>query len=514
MINEAAIGAKLKKLFTFEFHEVADAYVLSRAHTRVIIKGNQGGGTAAAMYDAAKRILGIHEVSEKNYLSKPIRCVSKILPGDHNDELNQQFVEFRNFVPPELWEQKLTARNKVGKISRLTGGSAEIEFMSSTQDIDAFMSVQRSAYYQDEEIERLKWDENQMRLTGPRSSGEIADTTLTMTPVRGLDWTYDSIWKRARKIYRSKCICKKFGFPEIEYPHKNSDIEIFCWATDDNPALDSDSIDSLFNEIDDPDELAMRRYGVFRQVSGRIYKVYDSKVHFIPFDKVFDAGTFRGYWHFRMIDFHPAKPWYITWVAVTPTHEWFVWNELVANHDRRTNFEVRDEIKEQSLLDEDDEHNRRTLIDPLAKVKQGNTGMSTFDDLSLTELGLRRCEAADTKNSRGRVHIKTRLKNALTCGVPGNNINRFAPIDERYGQYKPTLWILDNCRVHNDHFRSWRYIDYKQDQVKAVRTVKRESEKWSDFCRNLEFLGAFNPVWYSAPKNNWHRSELFQGRTG
>jgi hypothetical protein len=515
-LAEPDYTAKLENIFAFKSHDIANKYIFSKAYTRAIIKGTQGGGTTTAMYDAALRILGIHPVPERNKLEKPIRCVSKVLPGDHDDEQNQQFVEFRKFIPPELWTKrgKLTARNKVGKLNRLVGGTAEIEFMASTQDIDAFMSVQRSAYYQDEEISRMKWDENVMRLNQPRSNGELADTTLTMTPVVGLDWTYDSIWKRAKKIYRSQTICKEFGYPELEEQNiQNSDIEIFCWATDDNPALEKDSIDSIFNEIDDKDELALRRYGVFRQVSGRIYKSYDSKIHFIPFDKVFDAGEFRHYWHFRMIDFHPAKPWYVTWVAVTPTHEWFVWNELVANHDRRTNFEVRDEIKSESLIDEDDEFNRRTLVDPLAKVKQGNTGMTTFDDISLTETGLRRCESADTKNSRGRVHIKTRLKNSLVCGVPGNNINRFAPPDERYQQYMPTIWFLDSCPVHNEHMRSWRYIDYKQEHVKASRTVKRESEKWSDFPRNLEFLGAFNPVWYrSSDDDNWHRSELFQGR--
>ena len=91
--------------------------------------------------------------------------VSKVVPKDHDDEENQQFVEFRRLIPPEFWTKKLTARSKVGKVRRLIGGEAQVEFMASTQDLDAFMSVQRSAYYQDEEIERVKWDENIMRLS-------------------------------------------------------------------------------------------------------------------------------------------------------------------------------------------------------------------------------------------------------------------------------------------------------------------------------------------------------------
>lgn len=124
---------------------------------------------------------------------------------------------------------------------------------------------------------------------------------------------------------------------------------------------------------------------------------------------------------------------------------------------------------------------------------------------------------ADTKDRKtGKSHrsqIKTRLKNSLVCQVPGNNFFPNLPPDIRYGHYKPTIWFLDNCTGHIEHFRSWRYIDFKQAAVKAVRTTKQESEKWSDFCRNIEFLGALNPVYYDNVKDDkWHRSSLFQGR--
>lgn len=509
---------KLENIFNFKMHPIAKKYMYSHALTRLIIKGNQGGGTATAMNDAAMRVLGVHPDKIKNKVDKPIRFVSKILPNDHDDEQNQQFVEFRRLIPPELWKKKLTARSKVGRISRLVGGEIDVEFMASTQEIDAFMSVQRGAYYQDEEIERLKWDENRKRLVKAASEDNHADTTLSMTPVKGLDWSYDSLWKRARKIYRSKWIHDHYNLPELEEHDVRSDIEIFCWATDDNPVLTKDAIENLFLEFDDEDELAMARAGIFRQVSGRIYKAYEDKIHKVPFDKVFDASLFRNYWHYRIIDYHPSKPWYVSWVAVTPHHEWFVWNEMIVNHDKKTIQELRDDIKSESLLDEDDEFNRRTLIDPLSKVSKVKSSYSTFDELSMGELGLRNCMTADTKDEKAgrssRAQIKTRLKNSITCQVPGNNFFPNDPPDVRYGHYKPTLWFLNNCDGHIQHFKSWRYIDFKQAHVKATRTTKRESEKWSDFCRNIEFLGALNPVYYDniRASDNWHKSELFQGR--
>ena len=301
---------KLQQTFSaigdFIWHPVALKYHRSEAQTRLIIKGNQGGGTATAMMDAVLRVLGVHPVKKRNILDKPIRMVSKVVPKDHDDEENQQFVEFRRLIPPEMWTKKLTARSKVGKIRRLVGGEAQVEFMASTQDLDAFMSVQRAAYYQDEEIERVKWDENMMRLSRASSEGRGGDVTLSMTPVKGLDWSYDSLWKRATTIYRSKRIQRKFGLPAVEEQSNKNDIEIFSWSTYDNPVMTEDGIKNITRGIDDEDELAMRIYGVFRQVSGRIYKVFDSKYHVLPFDKVFDDATFRNYWHYRIIDFHPT----------------------------------------------------------------------------------------------------------------------------------------------------------------------------------------------------------------
>ena len=95
--------AKLENIFNFKHHPMAKKYLDSTAPIRMIIKGNQGGGTATAMLDAAMRVLGVHTDNEKNRLSgDPIRFVSKVQPIDHDDEANQQFVEFRRLIPPEL----------------------------------------------------------------------------------------------------------------------------------------------------------------------------------------------------------------------------------------------------------------------------------------------------------------------------------------------------------------------------------------------------------------------------
>lgn len=500
--------SKYQAFVEYKMHPTALKYVTSTAPIRAIFKGNQGGATEVSALDVAMRCLGIHPVKHRNILNKPIRMVSKVVPEDEDDERNQQYVAIRKYLRGFI-TKKITARNKILGI-RVADRNLQIEFMASTQEIDAFMSVQRSAYYQDEEIERLKWDESLKRLLK-----ESGDASVSVTPVRGLDWMYDSVWCRADKIYRSQIICDKYGYPSVEEGGGSNGIECFCWATDDNPALDKATIERIFHNFDDPDELAMARYGVFRQVSGRIYKIFDERVHKVSFDKIFNEERFKQYWHYRVIDYHPQKPWCVSFVAISPQNEWFIWNEYEAKHEHRTTFELRDEIKAMSLVEEDDMMNRMTLYDPLANTPQGNTGCSIADDLNMGELGLRRMEAADTKNSvtSGRMNIKMRLKNSMICEVPYNNINKTNQQEVRYGIYLPTLWILDNCPKHIDNYKTWRYVDFKQEFVKAVKSIKRESDKHNDFCRNLEFLGLLDPVWYHTQKENyWQRSRLFQGR--
>jgi hypothetical protein len=483
-------------------------YYRSEAPIRAIFKGNQGGGTSAHAHDVALRVCKIHPTKIRNVLNKPIRMVSKVVPEGPDDQQNQQYVELKRFLTPTgLIKKDITVRNKLLTVRNPLGASdSQVEFMASTQELDAFMSVQRSAYYQDEEIERIKFDESMIRLLK-----EGGDCSISVTPAKGLDWMFDSIWKRADKIYRSDAICKKYGLPALEKNDNESGIECFCWATDDNPAMTTAQINRIMQGIDDEDELAMRRYGVFRQVSGRVYKIFDERIHKVPYDKHFDAALYRTFWHYRVIDFHQQKPWCVSWVAITPTHEWFVWNEMVARHDTITTLDVRDKIKGESLVGEDEMFNRATLIDPLSNTKQGNTGFSTFEDLAHGEDGIRRLTPADTKNTEGQEIVKYRLKNSLIAGVPGNNLNKNTLTESKYGVYLPTLWFLDNCKAHIEHFKAWRYVDFKLEHVKAVRVVKRTSDKYNDFPRNMEYLAALNPVFYTPKHDYYEPSRLFQG---
>lgn len=482
----------LESLLDYQWHDTALRFIHSKAKVRVIITGNQAGKSKTAMLDLAMRELGIHPVRSRNNLTKPVRCVSKCLPKNDEDEENAQYNEFKIMYPKDLILKDVTARSSILTVKSISGDKNRIEFLSKNMDLDAFMSTQRSALYQDEEIERVKFTESLMRLL--RAGGDVV---VTLTPVKGLDWTYDDLWMKASKIYRSKTICDKFHLPPVETNSKGKDIEIFCWATDDNPVLDTDDVDRIMEQVgaEDDDDLAMRRYGVFKQVTGRMYKNFDKNIHCISFDKYFDPNEFKRYWHYRIIDYHPTKPWYVSFLAITPQHERFVWKELILKHDNATTRELRDIILNESLIPEDDLLNRKTLIDPLAAVKQPNSGYNVIDDLTRGEGSMSRVETADTKNAQGRMNVKHWINNSIISAVPWNNKRRKI-VDPRFGEFLPTLWIFDSCPHHIEHLQNWRTKEYKTDEAKSSHDDKKIVQKWSDFCRNLEFLGALNPVWY------------------
>ena len=510
--KEFNLKDQLANFLSITVHPTAYEFLHSEALIRAIIKGNQGGATTMSMYDLTMRLLNIHPVHKLNAINAPIRCISKSKIMGKDDISNQQYIEFKRIFPYEQIKRDITSRASTMIVKNPTGGADyKVEFLSIQQELSAFMSVQRQSIYQDEEISKEKWDENQMRLL--RFGG---DTVLTITPAMGMDWTFDEIWRRADKIYRSKTISDLFSFPRVEVFNIGSGIEIFNWATDDNPALTPDYIEKNFENIVEESDLAMRRYGVMKQSAGIIYKMFDIGIHRIPAEKYFDGEKFKRFWQYRVIDYHPVKPWAITWMACSPQNEWFVWNEWLANHDRMSLEGIKDEIKKKSLVEEEDDFNRCTLVDPLAKSQRvfeqnQRQGHNIFDNLRLGEGGLKRLREADTKNENGHLAIKLRLSNSVKCEVPFNNYDKDFN-DPVFKQNRPTLWFMDTCRNHIDSFRNWR-VAQNDNEVGAMKKTRRAIQKWSDFCRNMEYLANLNPVHYKYNQfNNYIPKKYFNNQ--
>jgi len=479
---------------SFKDTEVGDALLSLKHKTIGIFSGNQAGKTSNMAKHYVDRLLGIHPVAEKNRLAKKIRCMSSSLPENDSPEEqdNTQYLELKKLIPPGLVVKDITARSKNLVVKRPVGLNSDktiFEFRSSKQEMQDLGKIQVSSVWHDEETPKGHREECKMRLLA-----ESGDEIFSLTPVNGLTYVFDDIWQRADFIFRTKTIVDKFGLARMEHRKNKSGIACTQMATDDNPTLDIDTIERLFEDITDPDELAIRRYGVFKQISGRIHKSYDPGVCYIDINKYFSDGVPYKWLHARGIDYHESRtPWSVGWLSASPTDEWFLWQEFHPAIDGPNAYSTYD-IATAILRKSGDYIYPLNLIDPLANKTQANTNTNVTQDLNRyfeqirKETGLGTASwwsGWDTKGTKGRDEVAKRFKNSVRCGKPFNNIVKDRGITKRL----PTLWICNTCPRTNKSLINWRYQEYVTASTKSMNDPKpTPQQKGSHDCILLECL--------------------------
>ena len=473
-----------------------------KTSTLFVLSGNQGGKTHDIAYSYVLRVIDKHPVAEKNRLAKNIRCLSSSLPdsSDPNEQDNTQYLELKKLIPYEMILKDITSRSSTMIVASPTHGKSYFEFMSTKQELQDTGKVQRCSLWADEEPPRPYWDESRMRLLA-----RGGDTNLSLTPVSGITWTYDEIYNRARYFWRTKIIQEVTGLPEYEKNETgDKNITIIHMATDDNPTLSLATIEMIFADIDDPDMLKLRRYGIFAQVSGKVHKAYNPRIHYISFDKYFPRGIPYEWSHARGIDYHESRiPWSVGWLSISPDDEWFLWKEYhpaIDGAHAMTTPEIAKHIVRQS----GDLYFVVNLIDPLANKKQANTGFSVTEDLNRIFDELRRDEGMgtsaywegwDTKDTKGRDEIRKRFKNAAMVGKPFCNVQRKNGIVTKL----PTLWICDTAPEFNKSVQRWSYGEWATTQTKSMNDPKTTPmQKWSHDCMNLECLAKDHRILYAS----------------
>lgn len=471
------------------------AVLLKLKHKTVgIFSGNRGGKTASVAKTMAMRVFGIHPIADKNRLARKIRCMSSSLPEsvDPDEGDNAQYIELKKLIPREMIIKDITARSQNLVVRRPPGLSSKqtvFEFRSSKQELQDLGKISLSCVWHDEETPKAIREECK-----PRLGEEKGDEIFTLTPTNLLSYCYDEVWQKASFIYRTKTVTNKFGLPRVEHHNTGHDIACIQMASDDNPLLDEESLGIMFDDITDPDDIALRRYGVFRQISGRVHKTYDPSICYINFNNYFPNGVPYEWVHARGIDYHESRiPWSVGWLSASPDDEWFLHQEFHPAIDGPNAYNTYEIAKAIARKSGDYEY-IVNLIDPLANKKQPNTLFSTTDDLNRHFNQMRREEGVgaacfwqgwDTKGTTGRNNIMTRFKNAVRCGKPFNNT-----IKER-GMVKklPTLWINNQCRHFHKSILNWRFGEYVATATKAVNDPKNTpQQKWSHDNMVLECL--------------------------
>ncbi len=459
--------------------------------------------------------------------SRVFRFCSETLPGQSTnisstgesaEVKNTQYPEFKKWLPPHLIKKDITFRNPSMLISDPYGGKdITIDFVSYNQSVQSTAGTQRASIWCDESPS-LDFYEEQL----PRLVSEDGDLVLTYTPADRTSWIFDELFEKARLVLRTNAICtflsqdgdRPLNEEVVDSPY---DYVVVMASTDDNPTLSKRVIDNIFMGIDDPDTLAIRRYGIFKQTSGRIFKEMDYAVHLIPGDKYMPLGIPYHWTHGRAIDYHPRTPWACMFMSISPEDEAFIWGELNISPERMS---IENIAKEVSLISEDYKF-RVELIDPLSKASQKHkdgksvTPLDEFNDAmwKWKKEGVGTggyFSSWDTKGEKGRDEIRLRLKNAKRVGTPYNNlvIEKGKPVRLK------TIWYLDSCKLAAKYARQWRWEEWANSKDAVTKEDKNKPEqKWSHFNMCAEAL--FKVAAFKAPKNLresfGRRPNYFQG---
>ena len=334
----------------------------------------------------------------------------------------------------------------------------------------------------------------------PRLIAADGDMIFSMTAANRLTTMFDDYYERAEIWRRSPIVAEVGEMAEYEEGPNKTGIASYQAATDDNPTLKPFAIERLFTAIADYDALMIRRYGLFKAITGRILKSWDSRIHIRKHEELFGASAHPpAHWtHGRAIDYHPAVPWHYVGASLSPEDELFLWSELMVSSEVFTTEEIAEDLFTMHPFEMESgirRYHKYTcdLIDPLASQKQPNTKLSPLDDLNTFFLKNKRAgrtgsaywRSWDTKSLRGRENLRLRLKNAKEVGEPYNNEVL------RHGKKVriPTVWVSSQCPGIARHLKNWRLEEWQTRDALATKDQKETpQQKWSHFVMAIEAL--------------------------
>lgn len=469
----------------------------SRAPIVCLFSGNQMGKGASVAKHYVDRLLGVCPVKEKNFCRTSIRTIrflSQTLPQPHKkggEEIqNTQYPELKKWLPSYLIHNDITSRETVLSVKdRFGGPDFLIEFSSYGQEQQTKAGQQRASVWIDESAPKGDYEETVPRLLAASQDSDnyIADIILSFTPEPGcIGWEFDEFYERGRFVNRTPAVLKRMykrtgeKIPVYEDRGVGEDILVIMAATDDNPTFTKPAIDKLMEKYDDEDVIDARRYGIFRQLSGKIFKGFTPNIHIIDLWKYVDVMPHE--WKFfRGIDYHQHNNWAIPWLTVSPDNEIFAYQEFNPSPDRLTTYEISREV----CLRSGDYRFGLNLIDPLAGHTQTNTGRSVIQDLNDYFMDFKHegigtggwWEPWDTKNPVGRDELRLRIKNSVQAGKP------FAKTG------KPTIWWHKDCQQSILSMKNWRKDEWANRESLLTKDEKDTPQmRWSHFPIAIECM--------------------------
>lgn len=234
----------------------------SRAKKRLFAGGNRAGKTAAGVVDCLIQACDPASLPEHLRGFKRFEGPTKgrIVAPKFNENIEQViFPTLRQWVPKAQlkggsWDK---AFSKSRRVLEFENGST-MQFLTFDQDLDAHAGAGLHYVLFDEEPPGdsglAMFNENMARLVDYDGA-----FSMTMTPLFGLSWSYDALWKHrgSEKVFA-------VGVDAEENPHVNQEAMREFW-------------DSLTRE-----ERLARKSGEFVHFAGQFYDEFSDEEHTVP----------------------------------------------------------------------------------------------------------------------------------------------------------------------------------------------------------------------------------------
>lgn len=349
ILRRVQITRERNPLAFYEPHAKQQAFHSFTAQTKCFFGGNQSGKTTGGLAD------DIIQAVDESALPDHLKPYKKFQPPFLCRIMAESF--------PVLETTLIQKLQELLPIDQLLGGSWKSayerdlrvlhfqngsKFFFQTYEMDVAKMGGAS-------IHRVHFDEeprlavfNECRLRVMAKSGDLL---FTMTPVQGMTWTHEQLWKRRgdqvdKDIYRAP------------------DLDVVIVDMDDNPVL-TEKDKALALAGMSKEEREARKEGRFVAMHGLIYGEFNKDNHVIPSEPLPEAvnvvvGIDPGYKH-------PAG---VVWAYLTPD------DDMVVFHEERLEYNTAKQVCEliHAVNDEYGLNPIYYVIDPSARNKNHETG--------------------------------------------------------------------------------------------------------------------------------------------
>ena len=332
-------------------HEKQILFHQSKAWVRGLFTGNRFGKTESTVNEAIWWATGRHPYRET---PKPPVSVRYYVDGYDGPHLRDVVLpKFRRYLDPVDIGGTFDEKYKRGdRVITFTNGST-ITFLSynlhdSSRSTQVYAGAEVHLHVFDEHGSIEVYRECGARI-GPGVNPEIV---VAYTPLLGrAAWEFDEIAMRAERGERG--------------------YEVVTGTIWDNTALDEAAIKQYLESLP-PEERDIRERGVWAQIGGLVYPMFDENADVIPFDPVRVSNATKS----LIIDPHPSasKGHHLLWCGVDQNQRMFAYREM---NYKMPIPEIADafraECRREHALREDI---RRFWIDPHWGWKDNETGKS------------------------------------------------------------------------------------------------------------------------------------------